>query len=65
MKRTINILVIVVFTCLVVSFYAYNATTFANDEADHKCVESRKPSDIHGGVVTVEHDGEHKGHANH
>ncbi len=64
-KRIINILVIVVFTCLVVTFCAYNVTTFANDEAGHKCVECRKPLDIHGGEVTIEHDGEHKGHANH
>ncbi len=65
MKRIINILVIVVFTCLVVSFYAYNETTFANDEAGRKCVDCRKPLDIHGDAVTIEHDGEHKGHANH
>ncbi len=59
MKRIINIIVIVVFACLIVTFYAYNATTFANDEADHKCVECGKPSNSHGGAITIDHDGEH------
>ncbi len=59
MKRVINIFVIVVFACLIVTFYADNATTFANDEIGHKCVDCGKLSDSHGGAVTIEHDGEH------
>ncbi len=59
MKRNINVIIIVVFACLIVTFYAYNATIFANDEAGHKCVECGKPSNSHGGAITIDHDGEH------
>ncbi len=59
MKRIIIIFAIVVFACLIVTFYADNATAFANDEVGHMCVDCKKPLDSHGGVVTIEHNGEH------
>ena len=59
MKKFINILVVAVFTCLIVTSYAGNVTTFANQDANHKFGEYEKQSVSHGSAGTVEHDGKH------
>lgn len=58
MKKIVNLSVVVVIACMVIAFYTGNITTYANEEAGQKCVQCGKAADSHGGVITVEHDGE-------
>ncbi len=58
MKRFINIFVVAVFACLIVSLYTGNVTTFANEGDAPKCVECGKLASSHGGPVIEEHKGE-------
>ena len=58
MKKTLNLLVIVVIACMLISFYTVNITTYANEEVGNVCVQCGKPSDSQGGAIKVEHDGE-------
>ncbi len=57
MKRFINIFVVAVFACLIVSLYTGNVTTFANEGDAPKCVECGKLASSHGGAVIEEHKG--------
>ncbi len=59
MRKIVNLSVVVVIACMVIAFYTGNITTYANEEAGQKCVQCGKAADSHGGVITVEHDGEH------
>ncbi len=58
MKKIVNLFVVVVIACMTISFYTVNITTYANEEAAHKCFQCGKSADSHGGAIKVEHEGE-------
>ncbi len=58
MKKTVNLLVIVVIACMMIAFYSVDIMTYANEEVGNECVQCGNPADIHGGAIKVEHDGE-------
>ncbi len=58
MRKIANLSVVVVIACMIIAFYIVNITTYANEEVRHECVQCGKPSDSHGGTITVEQDDE-------
>ncbi len=58
MRKIVNLSVVVVIVCMMIAFYTTSIITYANEKADHGCVQCGKPADSYGGAIKIEHDGE-------
>ncbi len=58
MKKILNLFVVVVIVCMLIAFYTVKITAYANEDVSNECVQCGKLSDVHGGAIKVEQDGE-------